>query len=132
MASSAASTWTSTAAAPSVSPAAAQAFAAARSLSRASRCSQEPQSAAVEDFLWRERDRSRRRPDDVERGRAWLVGHEAACAASEAVGCDCDWLRHAAGPWFQLAVAAQPCAALAGVGEAWLPHDQAQPHDAVV
>ena len=146
MVSSAASHWPATAAAPSGSPAAMQAFSAARSLPRDSRCSQVPQSAAAEGFLWRERERSRRRPEDVERARPWLPGHDAAgaepeapwlwgqevaCAASDAVGCD--WLCHAARPCVQLfAVESQPCAALDGGAAAWSPHDQAQPQEAVV
>jgi hypothetical protein len=102
---------------PSESPAAVQAFAAVRMLSRATRCSHEPQGAAADSFLWHERDRSRRRPEEVERGRPWLWGQEAACAASEAVGCD--WLCHAARPCVQLfAVVSQPCAAIAGAAAA--------------
>ena len=127
MVSSAASHWTATAAAPSVSPAAVQAFSAARSLPRDSRCSQVPQSAAAEGFLWRERERSRRRLEDVERARLWLPCQ----VASDAVGCD--WLCHAARPCVQFfAEGSQPSAALDGGAAAWSPHDQAQPQEAVV
>ena len=84
---------------------------------------------ASDGFLCRERERSRRRPDEVERCRAWLAGHEAACAASEAVDWDCVWLCHVADPCFHFAGPAQSCAAPAG-GVAAKPHDQAQPQDA--
>ncbi len=127
MVSSATSHWAATATAPSVSPAAVQAFWAARSLPSSSRCSQVPQGAAVEGFLWRERERSRRRLEDVERARLWLPCQ----VASEAVGCD--WLCHAARPCVQFfAEGSQPSAALDGGAAAWSPHDHAQPQEAEV
>ena len=130
MVSSAASHWAETAAAPSASPAATQAFSAARSLPKDSRCSQVPQRAAVEGLLWRERERSRRRLELVDRARLWLPGHAAAGAEPKAP--DCDWLCQAA-QVRSFAGASQPSAATAGVAADCLRQAaQAQPQYALV